>query len=469
MDVKPSHKPADQDVLLQRFTRSDFEAAKAKLLERYHFWHGLLISNDEQSVITPDDLENIKAQAADIVAQETKSEYELEQLKILTVLIYLLMHVDREIAITPDPAIQERLETADLPNARHYIVRKLAHNSADLQVEDIKQFIRYENLVLGSYITSFSKDQGNDPKLLTGLKTLDGKFFNLRDVGYEVGIDFIDTPAAELELPVIEVIEQEIKPAAAPARQVEQTPLVINDETASFLINNYQERQLSCGVSVAASSYIGLDRKHNEDAIAILPATDHVIVIDAMGGYGNGVIARNLFVDILLQNQADLEQAAVAAQQQYDQSNLEQGGVCLTGFHIKPDGEHFSLSVAQAGDVHAVVYNREGEIKFETVDESIGHLVINAIISKKATEAQRANGWKNFGNLTKTSVRIKAGSRLAVYSDGVGNHFKATELAELVLHKTRKQAIAAVSKALDEKMRKPGAYKDNSSIAIIDF
>jgi serine/threonine protein phosphatase PrpC len=127
------------------------------------------------------------------------------------------------------------------------------------------------------------------------------------------------------------------------------------------------------------------------------------------------------------------------------------------------------VHIAQAGDVHALVYDREGELKYETVDESIGHLVINAIISKKATEAQRANGWKNFGNLTKTSIRVKPGSRLAVYSDGVGNHFKAKEMGELVLNKTRKQAIAAISKVLDEKMHRQGAYKDNSSIAIIDF
>jgi serine/threonine protein phosphatase PrpC len=464
MEAKNRQNPLDQDVLLQRFTRADFEAAKAKLLERYHFWHGLLVSNDEQSVITPDDLENIKQQAADILAQETKSTYELEQLKILTVLIYLLMQAARETAIKADPVMQEKLETAGLYNRRHYIVRMLAHNSADLAAEDIKKFVHYENLVLGSYVTSF-KDAGT---ALTNLKTSDGRFFNLRDDGREVAIEFIEAPVDEL--PLIEVLEEDAQPQAAPApAPTDLTPLVLKDEKAGFLINNYQERQLRCGIMVAASSYIGLDRKHNEDAIAILPATDHVVVIDAMGGYGNGVIARNLFIEVLLENPGSLEQAAVQTQQYYDKTNLDQGGVCLTGFHIKPDGDNYSVYIAQAGDVHALVYDREGELKFETVDESIGHLVINAIISKKATEAQRANGWKNFGNLTKTSIRVKSGSRLVVYSDGVGNHFKAKEMGELVLNKTRKQAIAAVSKALDEKMRKQGAYKDNSSLAIIDF
>lgn len=469
MEAKTRQNPLDQDVLLQRYTRADFEAAKAKLLERYHFWNGLLVSNDEQSVITPDDLGNIKQQAADILAQETKSPYELEQLKILTVLIYLLMQTASETAIKADPAMQEKLESAGLRNRRHYIVRKLAHNSADLPAEDVKKFVHYENLVLGSYITSFNDAE---PSLLTSLKTSEGKFFNLKDAGHEIAIEFVDAPtAAEFELPLIEVEEEAAKPAATPApATADLAPLILNDEKAGSLIDNYQERQLRCGIMVAASSYIGLDRKHNEDAVAILPGTDHVVVIDAMGGYGNGVIARNLFIEVLLENQASLEQAAVRAQQYYDKTNLDQGGVCLTGFHIKPaDGENFSVYIAQAGDVHALVYDRDGELKFETVDESIGHLVINAIISRKATEAQRANGWKNFGNLTKTSIRVKTGSRLVVYSDGVGNHFKAKEMGELVLNKTRKQAIAAVSKALDEKMRKQGAYKDNSSIAIIDF
>jgi serine/threonine protein phosphatase PrpC len=468
MEARTNQNPVSQDVLLQRFTRADFEAAKAKLLEIYHLWQGLLVSKDEQSVITPDDLENIKQQAADILAQETKSPYELEQLKILTVLIYLLMNAGS--AVKADPTMQEKLETAGLPNSRHYIVRKLAHNSDEFLAEDIKKFVGYENLVLSSYITSFSKEKSSEPFLLTNLKTKDGKFFNLADAGYEIGIEFIDAPVAEFELPLIEVTEEELKPAPEPVvPPADLTPLILNDEKAGFLINNYQERQLRCGVLVGASSYIGVDRKHNEDAVAILPATDHVIVIDAMGGYGNGVIARNLFIEILLQNQESLEQATIRTQQHYDKTNLDQGGVCLTGFYIRPDGEHFNVQIAQAGDVHALVYDRDGELKYETVDEAIGHLVINAIISKKATEAQRANGWKNFGNLTKTSIRIKAGSRLAVYSDGIGNHFKAKEIGELVLNKTRKQAVAAVSKALDEKMHKQGAYKDNSSIAIIDF
>ncbi|HEX5055564.1 MAG TPA: hypothetical protein VFX02_03615 [Gammaproteobacteria bacterium] len=470
MEAKTRQNPLNQDVLLQRFTRADFEAAKAKLLERYHFWHGLLVSNDEQSVITPDDLDNIKQQAADILAQETKSPYELEQLKILTVLIYLLMQAASETAIKADPAMQEKLESAGLYNGRHYIVRKLAHNSADLPAEDIEKFVHYENLVLGSYITSF-KDAG--PSLLANLKTGDEKFFNLRDAGSEIAIEFVSAPAAaDLEPPLIKVAEEESMPATAPAPAAppaDLSPLIMNDEKAGFLINNYQERQLRCGIMVAAASYIGVDRKHNEDAVVVLPATDHVVVIDAMGGYGNGVIARNLFIEVLLENQTSLDQTALRTQQYYDKTNLDQGGVCLTGFYIKPDGEHFSVYIAQAGDVHALVYDREGELKYETVDESIGHLVINAIISKKATEAQRANGWKNFGNLTKTSIRVKTGSRLVVYSDGVGNHFKAKEMGELVLNNTRKQAIAAVSKSLDEKMRKPGAYKDNSSIAIIDF
>src|SRR5688572_1745555 len=155
MEARTHQNSLNPDVLLQRFTRADFEAAKAKLLERYHFWHGLLVSNDEQSVITPDDLGNIKQQAADILSQETKSPYEVEQLKILTVLIYLLMQAASDTAIKADPAMQENLESAGLHNGRHYIVRKLAHNSADLPAEDIKKFADYENLVLGSYITSF--------------------------------------------------------------------------------------------------------------------------------------------------------------------------------------------------------------------------------------------------------------------------------------------------------------------------
>jgi serine/threonine protein phosphatase PrpC len=461
--------PLDPNILLKRFTRADFEAAKRRLLERYRLWHGLLISNDEQSVITPDDVENIKLQAAEILGQEIKSEYELEQLKILTVLIYLLMHANQEVAITPDPDIQEQLEAATLPNAKHFIVRKMVHHSKEMSLDDIRKLGEYENLVLSSYTSSTA--EGSDPSkfylyALRGLASADGQYFNLCDMGYEIGIETAQAPAK-----LDSAIQVPSKPAAKIERltEIELEPLILRDEKATFLINNYQDRKLSCGATVAASSYIGRDRNHNEDGIAVFPEIDKLVVIDAMGGYGNGVTARDLFIEVLQENADDLELTVTEAQMRYDEAQLDQGGVCIVGVSIWRDGENFSVDLAQAGDVHAVIFDNDGEIKFETVDESIGHLVINAIIGKNATQAQRENGWKNFGVLTKTSIRAKPGWRMAVYSDGVGNHFKATDIGDLVINKTSKQAIAAISKELDQKMQVAGAYKDNSSIAIVDF
>ncbi|HEX7027093.1 MAG TPA: hypothetical protein VF268_07610, partial [Gammaproteobacteria bacterium] len=70
--MKTQNSILNENDLLQSFTQQDVEKAKANLLQRYQMWQGLLISNDQKSVITPDDLEHFRVQASDLLEQPLK-------------------------------------------------------------------------------------------------------------------------------------------------------------------------------------------------------------------------------------------------------------------------------------------------------------------------------------------------------------------------------------------------------------
>lgn len=456
----------NENDLLQSFTQQDVEKAKANLLQRYRMWQGLLIGNDQKTVITPDDLEHFRLQASDLLEQSLKSDYELEQLKILTVLIYLLIDADKAALPGGDSQLHAQLDELQLPHANDYIVRKIIHDTARLDMEDIQRLVEYENWVLSSYITQTAPDSDRKPATLSGLCSRDGVHFTLTDKAYAIEVKTVEAPEAVIPPPQEAPPEPHIAPEPG---EGEYEPAILCDEQKEFLADTFQYSRLNCGVEVSAASYVGQHREHNEDGIVIQPQQNHVVVIDAMGGYSNGVVARDVFVDALFKYPGQIETAVEWTQNRYDALDIVQGGVCLISVKVLPERENPLVEFSQAGDVHAVLYDDKGNVRHETIDEAIGHQVINAVIGRNATISQQANGWKNFGKLTQAKLHVKPGWRLAVYSDGIANHFNASQLAAMILNKPPKQAIEAVSKEVDEAMRKERAYRDNTSIAIFDF
>ncbi len=454
-----------EDALLKQFTKGDFERAKSSLLQRYHVWKDILISTDEESVITPDDIENFRVQAADLLEQQIKSDYEWEQLKILTVLIYQLMNADKTALPADNQMILSQLEKLDPPHINHYIMRRIIHDAGQLDYADIQKLARYQNLFISSYSTNMSPDEEVATSVIEGLVSKDGTYFDLIDSSHEVRLE-----EREYEEIPIEIIPEPTEPhPIIEFGEVSLEPVVISDNGSTSLINTMQYTGMQNDIEVTGASYVGKDRKHNEDAVVFIPEKNQVIVIDAMGGYGNGVDARDLFVKMALEHAGDIEQAVATTQQEYDKTGLEQGGVCLINADIRWKDDYFRIVLSQAGDVHALLFDDNGYIKYETVDEAIGHQVVNAVIGAAATENQRANGWKNFGQLTQATLRARPGWRFIAYSDGIANHFNSEQMKVLTVGKAAEAAIAEISQEVALAMHIQNSYKDNCSIAIIDF
>ncbi|MBA3581829.1 MAG: hypothetical protein H0W44_05170 [Gammaproteobacteria bacterium] len=470
----PDNLEHNNDILLQHFTQQDVEKAKQRLLTRFRVHHGLLISLTDDSIITPDDLETFRSQAGELADQETKTDLEIEQLKILTVLTYVLMEAGQ--SADYDPVFDPDSPEAQFPYIHHYIIRKLQADANKLSYADIEELIVYENRLLRSLpAESHIKETAS----LNELCSADGRAFILVNSANGIALQ---APKKTKTAP--KEIQEDITTRNADARSeaaLDQsspfivTPttglpsIVLKDETAALLIDNLVLKAYPSGIKVAASSYVGKGRTHNEDASVLIPSHDQITVIDGMGGYGNGVAMRDVFVEHLLKNPGDIQATALATQIAYDEMKVPQGGVCVLSAQVRRENQFFKVHLSQAGDVHALLVDNTGDVKYESVDEAIGHQVINAIIARSTTESHRVAGWHKFGVLTETHLFAKRGWRLAIYSDGVGNHLKKHEVTGAIINCTLKQAVAQISDLIDSAMQKTGAYCDNASIAIIEF
>jgi serine/threonine protein phosphatase PrpC len=321
-------------------------------------------------------------------------------------------------------------------------------------------------------VTSIPTEAETDnDNVVYSLLSSDNIYFDLIDTAHEVQLRKLDTESTEFAADSRQKIVEEIIPIpmAEVRKKTGLDPLVLHDEEADFLVSTMQCIHLMSGAEITTASYVGKDRENNEDGVVIIPDSNQVLVIDAMGGYGNGVTARKEFVEAALKYPGDIEACVKHTQKKYDDIGLEQGGVCIIDTMIEFIDRSYRINLSQAGDVHAILYDDKGELKHESVDEAIGHQVINAVIGAEATSVQRQNGWENFGRLTHATLRAKSGWRLLVYSDGIANHLNANAISDMVTNRTSKQSLAAISKAIDSAMHVDGSYKDNASIAIIDF
>jgi len=452
----------DSHVFLEQFSSADFERAKAQLLRRFALFEGILVSHDGKMVLTSADLPKIRDNALELLEKAGRSGFESEQLKVLTVMIYLLIGV-RDVTLSQRPPPAEAGGAGNYALESQAIRNALLHSAGHFPWGEIKRLATEYNALVARQRADGLAEPVDAPTRTWQLKSKDGLSFVLRSDGPRLVCILRDRPAAAASAPPRPL------PARSPWATIPSTPVVVTGEGAKTLAETLRLTPSVHGHRIAVASYLGRGRPQNEDAAVILPAHDRVVVIDAMGGYKNGLPARDLFLRGLLETPADIEQAVTSARGAYEREGLKRGGVCLMDARMTTHDGARVVEMAQAGDVHLALYDGHGTVMYESVDEALGHRVMNAIVSQSFTDANRRNGWERFGRLTRHRVPFASGWRLAIYSDGVGNHYSATELGTLLLAAPLKEAIARLSAGIDARMAAEGAYCDNCSIAVVEL
>ncbi|PIR47588.1 hypothetical protein COV06_02810 [Candidatus Uhrbacteria bacterium CG10_big_fil_rev_8_21_14_0_10_50_16] len=155
------------------------------------------------------------------------------------------------------------------------------------------------------------------------------------------------------------------------------------------------ERRGQMVVSGARLDYISnekLSYKSDEDRVVISKDGCSFMVIDAMGGMGNGdIVADVLAAHVAAGEDEDLYQSIVAAQRellnmQRDYKIDARSGACFASGELTLQGDDVVLETMHMGDVRLVVRGADGTVRFVSRDFShVQDLVDNGII-----EADRA-------------------------------------------------------------------------------
>jgi serine/threonine protein phosphatase PrpC len=181
------------------------------------------------------------------------------------------------------------------------------------------------------------------------------------------------------------------------------------------------------GNKIIASTDKGFNYKDiNEDRVVISPEHELVVVIDGMGGEGQGSIAAHILAEEIIQTPNDIEVAAKSAKKRFDSeiSTSKGGAVFISSQVIYKNSKPF-LKVIQAGDAKVIIFNKKGELKFESKDEGQGHFVTNAVSKKLKLKLT-----------TLPLIPLDSGDRVLLMSDGITDNLSPLKIIEETLGKS---------------------------------
>jgi len=266
------------------------------------------------------------------------------------------------------------------------------------------------------------------------------------------------------------VKKRPILKVAQPAEEVEglrelvTEPKILDGAGAESLKESIELFELATGDTVVAATDQGKKYKdHNEDRVVVISHKNAFAVIDAMGGHASGLEAAQIHAEKILELPDNPNRAAQNALDKYKKENLGNAGTCFIYGLIttNEEGQKF-LNVFQAGDVKLIIYDKNGNIKFQTKDQSlVEEMIDKGIISPD--EAYYSPYRSSVSNAITTSrrvdihrympIQIESGDRIVACSDGITDNLDPEEIWELIEGKSPEQAIEDISDVTDERMK----------------
>ena len=238
-------------------------------------------------------------------------------------------------------------------------------------------------------------------------------------------------------------------------------PAVLDGRGSNSLTEAMQTYETPSGARVAASTDKGVNySKHNEDRAVVDPNEEFIAAIDGMGGEAGGEAAAAILAKALQDNPNDVNKAVKEAQATMRAQGIKEGGAVFASAKIRETGGRKFLDIAHAGDAKVMVFDKHGNVKFETMDDSL--VEIQVAMGQKTKDQALYSPDRNIvdnpvtatGNcdIRTSSVELKPGDRVAVMSDGISDNFTAKELGSMITGRSTEKAISAVSRATENRM-----------------
>jgi len=239
-----------------------------------------------------------------------------------------------------------------------------------------------------------------------------------------------------------------------PSRPRLDMNVILGEEVRSMMNESYIETTTAEGHQIVGGSDLGIDYKAwNEDRAFISTANDFIAAIDGMGGAGGGEIAAQIIAEEFqrISTHGSVQEAIRVASERMVNEGIGSGGAVFAGARILEDG---SIEVSHVGDARVIIVGPDGEIIHESLDHSpVQEMVRDGIITKEqAIDHPMGHIVRNpvtgSGEIAEVETHIISdvpqGSRVLVFSDGIGDNLTNQELADISVGRSAEEFYNAV-------------------------
>lgn len=246
------------------------------------------------------------------------------------------------------------------------------------------------------------------------------------------------------------------------------------------------------GHIIVAATDKGIDyADHNEDRMFVDVANGIVAAIDGMGGMGNGDKAAEILGEEMQRTPKDIPGAAQRTQQRIINELRGSGGACFTAIDLKQN------LVFHSGDTKCIVFDRNGIVKYVTVDQTKVQRMVDGGIITEDDALHHPDRNVVSGGITAKNRQIEVnsidaglhtGDRVVLMSDGINDNLTTKEIWTSIQGRSPEDAMSNISDITDSRManadriisegRYEGRYsdsyrsepkKDNRAFAVVDI
>jgi len=218
------------------------------------------------------------------------------------------------------------------------------------------------------------------------------------------------------------------------------TAEIMDGADAQDLAESMRTFELKSGDRILAGTDKGIgygDR--NEDRVVLSPKDNVITVIDGMGGEKGGEVSAQILAESILKNPNDISRAVDSAVNKMESVGIKEGGAVFISAKIRTEGKNRFLDVFQAGDCKLFILKKNGEIGFESVDQSDVQSRVSGgnttpdealydankhLVSNPVSPNNKRLEVKSY-----ESVAIEGGDLVLLMSDGLSDNFTAEEIA----------------------------------------
>lgn len=200
--------------------------------------------------------------------------------------------------------------------------------------------------------------------------------------------------------------------------------------------------ELESGDSVVAGTDKGIGYKdHNEDRVITVPDGNFVAVVDGMGGHSSGELAAQILAKEFLAQPTDILSAVSKTKKRMTEQGVGDGGAVFISARIVVTPKGKFLDTFQQGDAKLLVIKKNGNVSFESEDDSLVQNLIKDrhLTPDEALYDRRRNIVTTAVSLTKKEIpksyppeKVEAGDLVLLMSDGLSDNFTADEIAKKV-------------------------------------